>query len=322
MPSAASDRLAPLVAAYAPLAWSTTYVVAAELLPPDRPLFGAVVRVLPAAAILLLWKRRLPQGEWWWKSAVLGLLNFGVFFSLLYIGAYRLPGGLAATLQSVGPLVVMAFAFLLLAERPRLATLLGGVVGVVGVGVMLWGGGGEIDPIGVAAAFGSVLSSSLGYVLVRRWKPPVDTFTFTGWQLLMGGLMLAPLAWLAEGPAPEMDVPAVLGYAYLAVFGTVLAYAAWFRGLRLAPAGIIAVVGLLNPVSATIIGIIVRGEAFGSTQALGMALVLGGVLASQLGGRRSAPSAEERSAEAPSEAGPDEGPGRSGAGEPAPATPR
>ncbi|CAG7845273.1 putative cystine transporter YijE [Pseudoclavibacter triregionum] len=290
--SGAAARLAPLLAAYAPLVWSTTYLVTALWLPPGRPLLGAVLRVLPVAILLLAWKRTLPSGEWWWKSAVLGLLNFGFFFSLLYVGAYRLPGGLAATLQSIGPLAVIALAFLLLGERPRLLTVLGAAAGALGVAIMVWSGGGTIDPVGVMAAIGSVLSASLGLVLVRRWRPPVDLVTFTSWQLLLGGIALLPLALAVEGLPPQLDLPAWLGYAYLAIFGTALAYLAWFNGVQRTPAGVIAVIGLLNPVSATIIGILVRGEPFGWPQALGMALVLGGVLASQLGARHPAKAAD------------------------------
>jgi len=47
--------------------------------------------------LLLTLTRRLPRGSWWWRAAVLGLLNFGAFFPLLFFAAYRLPGGVAAT---------------------------------------------------------------------------------------------------------------------------------------------------------------------------------------------------------------------------------
>ena len=61
-----------LITVVAPLAWGTTYVVTGELLPPDRPLFAAVVRALPAGLLLLAWRRRLPRGVWWWRSLALG----------------------------------------------------------------------------------------------------------------------------------------------------------------------------------------------------------------------------------------------------------
>lgn len=66
--------------ALAPISWGSTYAVATELLPPDRPLFTGVMRALPAGLLLTALARRLPTGAWWWKSAVLGTLNIGAFF--------------------------------------------------------------------------------------------------------------------------------------------------------------------------------------------------------------------------------------------------
>ena len=89
-----------LVVSVAPLAWGTTYLVTAALLPPDRPLFAAAVRALPAGLLLLALRRRLPHGDWWWKAALLGLANIGLFFPLVFLAAYELPGGLASTMQA------------------------------------------------------------------------------------------------------------------------------------------------------------------------------------------------------------------------------
>ena len=78
-----------------------------------------------------------------------------------------------------------------------------------------------------------------------------------------------------------MDLPAVLGFLWIAGVGTGLAYVCWFRGLRLMTAGAVSIIGLVNPVVGTLLGIAFAHEAFGPVQALGMALVLGGVLVGQ-----------------------------------------
>ena len=63
--------------------------------------------------------------------------------------------------------------------------------------------------------------------------------------------------------------------------GTGLAYVCWFTGLRAMPAGAVSLIGLVNPVVGTALGVAFAAEAFGWVQALGMALVLGGVLLGQ-----------------------------------------
>jgi probable blue pigment (indigoidine) exporter len=86
---------------------------------------------------------------------------------------------------------------------------------------------------------------------------------------------------VVEGAPPALDAPALAGFAWLAVVGTGLAYYCWFRGLATMPAGAVSLVGLLNPVVGTTLGVVVAGELFGWAQALGMVLVLGGVAAGQ-----------------------------------------
>lgn len=89
--------------AIAPIAWGSTYVVTRAVLP-GEPLWGAVLRALPAGLLLLLVKRRLPRGAWWWRSAVLGVLTSGGFFALVYAVARLLPSGVASTVMAASPL--------------------------------------------------------------------------------------------------------------------------------------------------------------------------------------------------------------------------
>lgn len=269
------------LAALAPIAWGSGYYVTETYLPPDRPLFGAMVRALPFGLLLLAFRPRLPSGIWWWRSLVLGTLNIGAFFALIFVAAYRLPGGLAATLTATAPIMVMLVAWAVIGERPRLAALAGAAVGAFGVALLVLRAGVAVDPIGVAASFGAVAMSSLGFVLVKRWKPPVDLLTFTAWQLVAGGLVLLPVAIIVEGAPPPIDLPAVGGFLYMGLPATLIAYVVWFRGLRRLPAASVALVGLLNPVAGTVIGVLLAGESFGGTQLLGMLLVLAGILAGQ-----------------------------------------
>jgi probable blue pigment (indigoidine) exporter len=267
--------------ALAPIAWGSGYYVTETFLPPDRPLFGATVRALPFGLLLLALRPGLPRGIWWWRALLLGTLNIGAFFALVFVAAYRLPGGMAATLTATAPIVVMLVAWLVIGERPRVASLAGAAVGAVGVALLVLRSSVTVDPIGVAASFGAVAMSSLGFVLVKRWKPPVDLLTFTAWQLVAGGLVLLPVALLVEGTPPPIDLPAVGGFLYLGIAGTLVAYVVWFRGLRRLPAAAVSLVGLLNPVAGTIIGVALAGEAFGAAQAAGLLLVLTGILAGQ-----------------------------------------
>ncbi len=277
---------AALLAAFAPVAWGTTYLVTERLLPPDRPLLSATLRALPTGLVLLAVTRRLPSRDWWWRAVLLGLCNIGLFFPLLFLAAYRLPGGLASTLQATSPLAVMALAAVVIGERAGSTRLVAAGVGLVGVALLVLRSPGHLDGLGLVGAFGSVVVSALGFVLVKRWVPPVDMLTLVSWQLVVGGLALLPVALVVEGPPPHLGGPAVAGYLWLMVAGTGLAYWCWFTGLRAMPAGAVSLIGLINPVVGTVLGVTIAGEAFGPLQALGMLLVLGGVVAGQAGQTR------------------------------------
>lgn len=268
---------------FAPAAWGTTYLVTERLLPPDRPLLSATLRALPTGLVLLAATRRLPSRAWWWRATLLGICNIGLFFPLLFLAAYRLPGGLASTLQATSPLAVMALAALMIGERAGTARITAAGVGLVGVSLLVLRSPGHLDTLGLVAAFGSVVVSALGFVLIKRWTPPVDMLTLVSWQLVAGGLALLPVTLLVEGPPPHLDAPAVGGYLWLMTAGTGLAYWCWFTGLRAMPAGAVSLIGLVNPVVGTGLGVVVAGEAFGWVQAAGMLLVLGGVVAGQPG---------------------------------------
>ncbi|WP_324783902.1 EamA family transporter [Streptomyces sp. H51] len=279
-----------LLTALAPISWGTTYAVTTELLPPDRPLFVALVRALPAGLLLLALARVLPRGAWWWRSAVLGALNIGAFFPLLFLSAYRLPGGLAAVVGSVGPLFVVGLSAPLLGQRPSARSVLTGVVAAFGVSLVVLRAAGALDPVGVLAALASTASMSTGTVLTKKWGRPtgVGPLALTGWQLTAGGLLIAPLALLVEGPPPALDAAAVGGCLYLALANTAVAYWLWFRGIGRLTATQVTFLGPLSPLTAAVVGWAALGQTLTPLQLTGMALALGATMAGQLAPRTAA----------------------------------
>lgn len=173
--------------AVAPAIWGSTYLVTTELLPHGYPLTVAMLRALPAGIILLLIVRQLPRGIWWLRSFTLGALNFSFFWAMLFISAYRLPGGVAATVGAIQPLIVVALARLLVGTAIRPLAITAGLVGMAGVGLLVLTPSAALDPIGVIAGLAGAVSMAFGTVLTRRWAPPVSSLTFTAWQLTAGG---------------------------------------------------------------------------------------------------------------------------------------
>lgn len=284
------------VAALAPVLWGTTYYVTRHALPADSPLWGGVLRALPAGLVLLVLARRLPRGAWWWRSAVLGTLTTGAFFALVYLAAQLLPTSIASTVMAVGPVAMMLAAWVLLGQRPRVRAVVGGVLGVVGVAVMLLGGGagGGLDGRGVLASVAAMLLSSVGYVLASRWQGEVDVLPLAAWQLVAGALVLVPVAVVVEGAPPALDGRALAGFAYVSLVATAVANVAWFAALRHLGPATTGLVGLLNPVTGVLLGTVVAAETLTGRQVVGIVVVLGAMV---LGASARRPPGSRRDAE-------------------------
>ncbi|CAM3566621.1 EamA family transporter [Occultella aeris] len=271
-----------MATALAPLVWGTTYLVTTQFLPSDAPLFAALMRALPAGLLALALSRTLPRGSWWWRAAVLGVLNIGAFFPLLFVAAYRLPGGLAATLGAGQPLIVAVLAVVLLGQAWSAWRLGWGVIGVLGVALVVLRADAVPDLLGVVAGLAGAASMGLGVTLTKRWGRPTGALAFAGWQLTAGGLALLPLTLIVEGVPTGIDATAVAGYAWLGLVGGLLAYTLWFTGIGRIPVTSAAMLALLSPVVAAALGALVLGERFEPAQLLGFALALCAIVAGQL----------------------------------------
>ena len=273
--AAVSGRLAlVLTTVLAPAVWGTTYIVTTELLPPDRPLLAGLVRALPAGLALAAVSRQRPTGGWWIKTLVLGTLNIGGFFALLFVAAYRLPGGVAAILGAVQPLAAAGLAALLLRERLRSHIVTAGLFGVVGVSFLVLRADAELDTLGVVAGLGGAASMATGVVLTKHWGRPVPLLTFTAWQLIAGGVVLLPLVAAFEGWPTQLTVVNIGGYLWLATAGTAIAYTLWFRGIEQLPVAQVTLLGLTSPVVAAAVGWALLNQSLTPTQIAGVALVL------------------------------------------------
>jgi probable blue pigment (indigoidine) exporter len=266
-----------LITAIAPAIWGTTYLVTTELLPQNYPLTVAMLRALPAGLLLLLLVRRIPSGIWWGRVFILGALNFSIFWGMLFVAAYRLPGGVAATVGAIQPLIVIFLARLLLGAPVRALAIIAALAGIVGVALLILTPQAALDPIGIAAGLIGAAAMAGGTVLSRRWQPPVSPLTFTAWQLTAGGVLLLPAAFLLEPSLPELTGGNLLGFTYLGLLGGAATYFLWFRGIARLEPSMVSPLALLSPVTAVILGWLALGQALSAVQILGMIMVFGSV---------------------------------------------
>lgn len=267
-----------ILTALAPAIWGSTYIVTTQFLPPDRPFTAALIRVLPAGVLLLLFTRSLPASRDIGRLIILSALNIGVFQALLFVAAYRLPGGLAAVLGAIQPLLVMLLAWGVEHRAPARITLWAALAGVVGMALLLLSPQTVFEPVGIVAALLGATCMATGVWLTRRWKMDLPVMALTGWQLILGGIMLLPAAWLIDAPLPTLTLPQWAAYAYLSLAGAFVAYGLWFRGIGRLPSVAVASLGLLSPITAVLLGWIVLSQVMSGTAFVGLVIVLISVL--------------------------------------------
>lgn len=283
-----------VLAALAPLFWGTTYVVVKLGLTEVGPLWVSCLRALPAGLLLLALD---PRG-WRYlnlrRTLLLGTVNIALFFVLLFVAAYRLPAGIAGTLMAMGPLSMLLFLWVLRGQPPLRRQVLASLGGIVGVAILLWQPVEALDLLGVLASLSALMVITGGNLLIQRWSPPQGMLAFTGAQLVVGGLVLLPLALALEGLPPPFVTADWLALLWLDVCNTALAYLFWFLAVRRLPLASLAFLALLNPLSAIVGGQWLLGEQLDQTQWLGIGVVLACILWAQWARRSSVTSGPVR----------------------------
>jgi probable blue pigment (indigoidine) exporter len=268
--------------ALTPLIFGTTYLLTTNFLPPDRPLLAALLRALPTGLVLVI-GGKLPPRSWILRLLALSVLWASGVFPLLFIAAYRLPGGVAAVINSLAPILVVVLSVPLLGGRIRLLQVVAGLLGVLGVALLVLQANARLDAVGIVAMVGAVLMMGLGTVLTKRWgRPPgMNAVRLTGWIFLFAGLTLLPFTLAIEGLPRTVTGREVGGIVYLVLISGIVAYALWFWGIGQLSAASVTFLSLLNPVMAAALGWLVLDQRLNGWQIVGAVIVLVSVVLGQ-----------------------------------------
>ena len=267
--------------ALAPIAWGSTYLVTSEWLPADYPITVAMLRALPAGLLLLLFSRHWPTQQQWLQAFVLGGLNFTIFWTCLFVAAYRLPGGVAATLGAIQPLLVMAFAYLIFQQVTPLRAIFAALTGIIGIALLVLKSSVQLDAVGISAALIGTIAMAGGTVLTKKWRNNVPLLTFTSWQLTAGGILLLPLSLLLEPALPPFNTQHILSFIWLGVFGAALSYAAWFRGIAILGTVPASILMFLSPVTAILLGWLILEQSLNMSQIMGCGIIFISIILAQ-----------------------------------------
>jgi drug/metabolite transporter (DMT)-like permease len=257
----------------------------------------AVLLLLTAPKSLRISWREVPY------LAAYGLIGAAMVQWLYLVAIGRLPVGIALLFEYTAPVLVALWARFVLREPVRrrvwgaLALALGGLALIAQV----WQGL-ALDGLGVLAGLGAAVALAAYYLLGEHGVRTRDPLSLTCWTFLFGALfwsIMQPwwtfdpgvLTQAVSLPASHVQAPTWALVLWIVALGTVAPYVLILYALRHLPALRVGIVGMLEPVLATVVAWIWLGEALSGVQLLGAGLVLTGIVAAQTARRADTPPA-------------------------------
>ena len=269
--------------------WGSTYLAIRFGVETMPPLLMAGTRFLLAGGILYAWLRLKgaprPRAADWKSATFLGALLLLGGNGLVTWAEQWLPSGVAALIITTTPLWMMLFDWLIFhGPRPRAIVWAGVVLGFAGVTLLVQPQSGDDSAPwlwAVLAMCAAPITWSLGSLFAQR-APRLDPpLLNTALQMLCGGGLMFAVG-LGRGELGDLDPAAIslrswLSFAYLVVFGSLLAFTTYMWLLRVARPSVVATYAYVNPLVAVFLGAAVGGETMTAYVWLATVLIVGAV---------------------------------------------
>jgi drug/metabolite transporter (DMT)-like permease len=281
--------LAAFAAIY--IVWGSTYLAVTVALISIPPFLLMGSRSVVGGLILLAYAHRdgtrLPA-RLWLIGGLCGLLLFVGCHGAMAFAQQRVPSGVTAIILATMPFWIAIIGIVAPSRKPAsLWTLALLAPGLAGVALIAWnqiaGGQAGLRLFDIGLLLAASFSWALGSVLMERNAPPeISTVAISGMALIVGGAALLGLSTLAgefqrftfAGPS----VSSTLGWAYLVLAGTVVAFGSYVWLLERVSTPLVATYTFVNPLIAVLLGWAFLGEVFTPLTLGGGALVVGSII--------------------------------------------
>jgi len=272
--------LIPLALLAVYVIWGSTYLGIRIGLTGFPPFAMAALRFLAAGIAMYAWLRlrgvKPPTRRQWRNAAVTGVLLLLFGNGLVCFAEQSVTSGIAAVAIASEPLFV-ALVLFAYRERPSRSEIIGLVVGFVGVIVLNSGGAMRAAPLAAAALIFATAAWAFGSIWSRHQDMPDGPMNVAA-QMLCAAPALALAAWLTGERWPaHPSMTSIIAVAYLAVFGSIIAFSAYLFLVKHARPALTASYAYVNPPVAVLLGALVAGEHVGSAEIGGMVVILVGV---------------------------------------------
>jgi drug/metabolite transporter (DMT)-like permease len=268
--------------------WGSTYLAIRVAVRPGAgipPFTLGFGRLVVAGTVLIGWsllrkkKIRINRSEFLVLAAS-GLLLWTAGNGLVAWSEQRVDSSIAALLVATVPLWTTLFESILDRKLPSLMLAFSLVIGFFGIALIstpTLQTGTSADALSILALLISPACWAFGSILQNRRPVSLEPVTSSAYQQLFAAVGFAVLIFVTNEPSPDPSREALLAWAYLLIFGSIIAFTSYVKVLQLLPMSIAMTVAYVNPVIAVILGAMILGESITITTVAGAALVLVGV---------------------------------------------
>ena len=249
----------------------------------SRMMIGVLVGLLIAG----LYNVRLPRHADACRTYLAS--GLGLFFAMttVYWSSQFIPSGWMSVIFGLAPIITGVMATFWLAEQALTVTRVTGMfLGLTGLAIMLLGSQ-QLGPeanYGIAGMFFSVVAYSASAVVIKRIGAEIPALATTIGGLVVAVPLLLLLYLLTGEPLPTFIPPrAAISILYLGLVGSVLGFAMYYYVLRHVEATRVALITLITPVAALMLGHYLNGEALQTEAIIGSATILSGLLLFEYG---------------------------------------
>lgn len=288
-----------LMVALLGLTWGGTFMVTEIALRGMTPFWLAAGRIGFAALLMTaIWASRgfrlfeaHADRSTWAAAILIGALSSAVPFMLLAWGQQFVTSGFAGVSMAAVALIVLPLAhFLVPGERITPRKGIGFVIGFIGVCILIGAQafestGVSMEPAGRFACITAACCYAVSSILLRR-LPPVDTIGLSTVLLLIGAVIVIPVALIVEGPPPMPDGKTLIVIVLLGLIPTAAANLLRVLVVRSAGPVFMSLVNYQVPLWSVVLGAVFLSEPLPSSLLLAMTLILSGVGLSQYGALR------------------------------------
>ncbi len=279
--------------------WASAFTSARMIVTDAPPLTALALRFLISGLIGIAIARAMGQ-SWrltrrqWTATIVFGLCQNALYLGLNFVAMQTIEASLAAIIASTMPLLVALGGLLVFGERVRPLGVAGLVIGVLGVGLIMGSRiTGGVDPFGLTLCIIGVVSLTVATMAVRGASAGGNVLMIVGLQMLIGSASLGLVAAATESWTVNWTGTLVAAFLYTTLVPGLAATWVWFLLVNRIGAVRAATYHFLTPFFGVGIAALLLGEALGPLDALGVGIIMLGILAVQLSkqtGRARAPA--------------------------------